>query len=142
MSADKHDLLSRVTQGPLVVEDISDTNSVLRLAVVEPITRGTVAIMSCARDDAEAVDATRADADLAALAYDHALLTRALFSGKARLNIEVRGHASGDVVPPSITVLAGQDRFWAYTVEALDAAGCPVLTEELRAALRKAVGLP
>lgn len=66
-----------------------------------------------------------ANAELISFAYDHALLLRAV-----ELFAAVKD-------PPHGFMIRGR----RYTYESLDAAGCPVLTPELREALRKAVGL-
>lgn len=68
---------------------------------------------------------TEDDAALGALAYDHALLLRALTMGKAYVRRETH-----EVGTDGKLFLVG-----------FDAAGCPTLTEPLRAARRKAVSL-
>lgn len=73
------------TPGPWEVEGFSDRSrpSELRLSVVEPTTRTIVALLSCADDDAEAVEATKADAALVAAAPQMADALEAVLNGFA-----------------------------------------------------------
>lgn len=72
-----------------------------------------------------------ANAELIALAPDHALLLRALTMDAVRWGRE-EGH-------PDVWLETedGTD----FRVLTLDAAGCPLLTPELREALRRAIGI-
>lgn len=72
----------RHTEGPWAVEGFADRSrpSELRLSVVEPTTRTIVALLSCAADDAESVEATKADAKLIAAAPDLATALEGLQS--------------------------------------------------------------
>lgn len=77
-----------------------------------------------------------ADAELIALAYDHALFGAAVMAGKAS---RATGYGK-DAGKPCVAVISGTGMAVEAFEVSLDAAGCPNLTPELRSALRKVVG--
>lgn len=120
-------LLAKVTQGPMLVEDDGHPEK-FGLRVVSRDLDIDVADLNCDPNDQEAVETTRADAELLALAYDHALLLLAVRRELASLS------------DGWVSVGPANDIRRAFRVED-DAFGCPALTPELRAALQTALGL-
>lgn len=87
------------------------------------------------RDVPDAYVADKIDADLYILAPDHALLLAAMMQGKGRCLQELQGDRNGQWC-------------WMWTADqrlvdipGIDPFGAPLLTPELRAELRKSLGL-
>lgn len=96
---------------------------------------------------------SQADADLIALAYDHALWGAAVATGRAKWQPKMQNVALLSIIkPPQPSDVSDEDyadaggRGWRPQIlrafpTTLDAFGCPALTPELRDALKKALGL-
>lgn len=127
----QYDLLARVTPNLRVVEGpqgLHKEGSAVARVVTEAPTENERCVVYVFGPRRET------DAQLLALAYDHALLLHAVRRGRAY----IADHSVSDKSWVSI----GHHRTRRAFACGFDSAGCPVLTEELRAALRKAVELP